>query len=252
MVEILADGFPLAIVRAHEVVDIPVEPQMGDGCYGFSVRIDDEVLARAGRVVARLANSDLLVGSVDLGDVSQLRPGGRRAIGGARWAGGLRIDGHLARDVETDRVPWVKALIEGVEVARAPCRSWIQLAHGRAERAFALHLPDMFADGRVRPVEIRTEEGVELPGSPCLVFALPDRLADWIDGWADVESETIRARHYDAVLPQSLPFDETEAWLARFPVPRVKAASSSRIAVVVVGGTPDSMPPWRAWTINLR
>ena len=135
VVEILADGLPVALVRAQEVVDVSVAPSIADGCYGFSVRIDDEVLARARRLVARLANSEHLVGSLDLGEVTRHRRGSREAIGAARWAGGLRIMGHLARDPASDRIPSVKALVDGVEVARTSCRSWVQLRHGRPRQS---------------------------------------------------------------------------------------------------------------------
>ena len=234
VVEILVDGLPIALLRAQDLVDRPTAG-LGAGCFGFSVRIDDEILARGRRLVARLANGDSLVGSLDLGDLDSLRGARPEAVGSARWTGGLRIAGHLAPDLEPERVPAVKALVEGVEVARASCRTWVQLDHGRLGRAFDLHLPEMFADGRVRPVEVWSDTGVELPGSPCLVVAFPDRLADWISGWTEIESETIRARHLDDLLPQSLPLAEVDAWLKRFPPPTVRTTKPARVAVAIVG-----------------
>ncbi len=232
VVEILADGLPVALLRAHEADDAP--PEGSDGCHGFAVRIADEVLARARRIEARLANSHVPVGAAVAGALGFARTE-VPAWGSARYSGGLRISGWTVAATGSDRLPIVKALIDGTEVARAACDAWIDTGHGRIRPAFRLDLPERLADGRVHPVEVVGEDGEQVPGSPCLVVAFRDGLAELIDEGAEIESERVRARFADGILPRVWPFSEVEDWLLRFPPPRAALAEGPRVAVVIVG-----------------
>lgn len=235
-VEILADGLPIALVLAVEPGGAGEPGSAGEpGGHGFSLPIDPEVLARARRIVARVANHDVTIGAVAVGGEDPWRAARPAEAGRVVWRAGLELSGHVLEEPGPGRDVTVRALVDGTEVASAVCRSWRQLPGGAAVPAFALHLPAVFADGRVRPIEVLTGAGTPLAGSPCLVVAFPDPLADWIDGWAEVESERLRARYADGLLPRSLPLDAIEGWLARFSPPRPAPAVAPRVAVVLVG-----------------
>ena len=245
VVEILADGLPVALVRAHHH---RADLHVGDGCYGFTAPLAATVLARAERLDARLANTGDSVGSIPV--PSGVEPPRGPLRGKARWIGGTRVSGWLEA-LPSDPPPVVKALLEGCEVARATCRAFAHVdedgVHGIV-RAFTLDLPCDLADGRVRTVEVMTEDGMALAGSPCLVFALADGFAGVIDAHAELESERVRARFADGLLPRCVPFSDFTAWRARFPVlppfatlSSVAATASNvaatvpRVAVLVIG-----------------
>ena len=61
-VEILVDGYPARVVRADAPVDELVAARHGDGCYGFTCSLDDDVVNDSAIVEARLANSGTAVG----------------------------------------------------------------------------------------------------------------------------------------------------------------------------------------------
>jgi O-antigen biosynthesis protein len=238
-IEILADGEPVALLRAERGLAVDLPDIGGDECFGFTVRLPGSLLAQTSRLVARLANRAEILGAVDLASNAQPDASRHQTLGVVAWTGGARLSGHVPRERDGDPVPIVRALIDGGEVARATCRAWIQLDHGEVARRFEIDLPAPYADGRVRSVEVVSSDGTPLVGSPCLAVAFPDALADWIDGWAELESEKLRARFADGLLPRSVPLSEIEGWLERFPLPRVATANGSRIAVVIVG-TGDS------------
>ncbi len=233
-VDIIVDGLPVALLRAQDYV---ADLDVADGCYGFTLQLSEGLRARARRVEARLANSSRLLAALSNKgagfpvDAKTGRPGF------VRWTGGLTVSGWLAAE-ESTSPPVVKALLHESEVARVECRSWTHVEAGGSyfiARAFELRLPRRFADGRVHTVAVMTEAGVELDGSPCLVFALEDGFAGVIDSFAEIESERVRARFADGLVPQSVPFSDLEGWRARFPTPRPENAVVGHVAVVIIG-----------------
>ena len=233
-VDIIVDGLPVALLRAQDYV---ADLNVADGCYGFTLQLSEGLRARAKWVEARLANSSrLLAGLSNDGAGFSVDVKGRRP-GFVRWAGGLTVSGWLSED-ESASPPVVKALLHESEVARVGCRSWTHVEAGGSyfiARGFELRLPRRLADGRVHTVAVMTEAGIELDGSPCLVFALEDGFAGVIDSFAEIESERVRARFADGLLPQSVPFSELEGWRARFPLARVENAVMGHVAVVIIG-----------------
>ncbi len=235
VVELLADGLPLALVRAHRFSPACAALRFGDSCYGFSYGLPDAVLARAVRLEARLANTGELVGAVT-GEGRGLVRSDAGAVGHARWAGGLRITGWVEDDGED--TPWVRAVVDGLTAARAPCDAWTfrpDPGARRAVRSFNLCLPAALADGRVRAVGVETDRGEVLAGSPCLAVAFADGLAGVVERAAEVESERLRARFADGLLPQSLPFSSLDGWLARFPLPQAEARARLRVVLLLTG-----------------
>ncbi len=233
IVEILADGLPVALVRACEYrPDLVV----GDGCYGFAVRPSPETLANARSVSARLANAERPFGRL-AGPFSDLLPGDVKRTGVVRWTGGLTLTGWRGGPPDGPP-PTVKALIDGQEVARASCVGWDEVREAgvpRLVRAFRLDLPRHLADGRVHDVEVLTEEGADLDGSPQPVFALADSFAEALDRLGEVETERVRARFTDGLLPQSVPFSAFAGWRARFPVREPGSGGAGHVAVLIVG-----------------
>ena len=233
-VEIIVDGLPVALLRAQEYV---ADLDVADGCYGFTLQLSDGVKARGKRIEARLANTSRLLAELSNQGAGFPVDAEARPRGGVRWIGGLTVSGWLAAE-ETTFAPVVKALLQQTEVARAGCGSWTHVEAGGSyfiARAFELRLPRRLADGRVHTVDVMTEDGIELDGSPCLVFALEDGFEGVIDSFAELESERVRARFADGLLPQSVPFAELEGWRARFPILRPESAVVSHIAVLIVG-----------------
>ncbi len=234
-VEILLDGAPTALVRADRGMAFDGLADAGDGCHGFAVPFDPALLDATCRITAQVANRDEVIASIDIERDATHPPAPRPPRGMVRREGGMRLTGHVARERDGDPVPWVKVLVDGVEVARSACRGWIELDGGGVARRLDLHLPASLADGRVRSVEVLTEDGDVLQGSPCLVVGFPDPLVDWIEGHTELASEKLRARFIDGLFPRSVPSSEIEAWLERFPPPQMDDGSPAAVAVAIVG-----------------
>ena len=232
VVELFADGLPLALLRAH---DYREDVAIGDGCYGFSFKLAGAILAHSPLLEVRLANTGTLVGSVAV--PADLAGPSARGADGVSWAGGLKLTGWLSDETAAASTV-VKALVDGVEVARTTARSWRMRSQGGEPypaRTFDLHLPADLARGRVVTVEVLSDAGVELPGSPCLVFALPDGFADLIDAHAEIASERPRARFADGLLPQSFPLEGLDEWQRRFPDPAAVVPGDAHVHLLVVG-----------------
>ena len=233
-VEILVDGLPVALLRAQDYV---ADLDVADGCYGFTLQLNEPVKARAKRVEARLANSSRLLACLSNDGAGFPADAKARLPGVVRWTGGLTVSGWIAAE-ESASSPVIKALLHDSEVARVACRSWTHVEEGGGTfiaRAFELHLPRRLADGRVHAIDVVTEDGIALGGSPCLVFALEDGFAGVIDSFAELQSERVRACFADGLLPQSVPFVELAGWRARFPIACSENTFVSRVAVVIIG-----------------
>ena len=62
-VEIMVDGYPIKVLRADSYVYELATEQVGDGCYGFSIFLQDTIVAECAIVEARLANLGTPVGA---------------------------------------------------------------------------------------------------------------------------------------------------------------------------------------------
>ncbi len=233
-IDVVADGYPIALLRAQDYV---ADLESGDGCYGFTLHLSHDVRVRTRRFEIRLSNTGHLAAAMACADAGVPISGFRGRIGQVRWSSGLKLTGWLPGDRDSP-MPHVKALIEGQRVAATACRGWTQVAEGgafRIARSFEMVLPREFADGRVHSVDVFTEDGDELAGSPCSVFALADGFESVIDGYAQLESERIRARLADGLLPQSVPFLDFPSWSARFAIAPPDVLSDCRVAILIVG-----------------
>ena len=231
------DGQPAAIARAEVYDDRLRERGVGDGCYRFAFAIGHLSAELGSSLEVRIANSNRSLGSpIAIADISE-RSGDCCGPGEVRWSGGLRFSGWLIEEPQRPQ-PEVRALVDGICVARATARQWTHIdsdAGAKAVRGFELHLPRELADGRVRRASFVDDLARPLIGSPCAFFALEDALADILHARADIASEEIRGGLYDRCFPQSLPFDLFEEWSCAFPAKPPSGKAAPKLALALVG-----------------
>jgi GT2 family glycosyltransferase len=235
VVELLLDGHPARIARAHHYDAALAARGFGDGCYRFAFTLDSEILAGARLAEVRIANTGEPVGApLMLADAEIQAPDGLQAQ--ARWAGGLRIEGWISFDPSSPGK--VRAFVDGNQVAETRARSFTHVGEavaGGVARGFTLTLPLDFADGRLRRIKVVDENGRELPGSPCPVIAFPRGLEEFLEERADLGAERLRAGLFDRLLAQSFPVTEFAAWARAFPPVPAFTAPTARIAVALIG-----------------
>lgn len=201
-VEVYYDGLFGHLARADEsVIEPEVPPAQG---HGFLVRLKPAWLAACRRLTVRVANQGpWLDGAIEPGQgVSQA--GGAWAVSPAYSAsrvdhnGGLRLLGWAAvaqGDPTVLTVQVVKAgkvLAQGIANRRLaflndnPCQG-----HG-----FEIDLPWELADGRRHTLDVMTDRGQPLAGSPVTLCTTAVTQADWVrQAWqADRARTTVRPR----------------------------------------------------------
>lgn len=237
VVELMLDGYSAAVARANRHDPDLEAAGRGDGRYRFVFSLSRAILEGARLIEVRLANSGRVVGN----SISVPKVRARRDVGPppshVEWKGGLRIWGWFAADGDSSPKR-ARAIVDGAFVAEARAHLWSNAGDGeRAEavRAFDLHLPKIFADGRVRHVRVIDDSGADLLGSPVTVIAFADGLERFIEAQADLESERLRGRLYDDLIPQSLPMSDFASWARAFPPDRAIIAGKPKIAAVVIG-----------------
>jgi GT2 family glycosyltransferase len=236
-VELLIDGLVIMTSYADRYTHRGESNKVGDGCHGFAFQIPQPIIENAVVAEARVANLEISVGSPIL--LSPLRIKTAQATDHLRWLGGLRFSGWVAD--ESRKVVHLTVAVDGAQVLQTSTSGWAQAGDGVSKdqpvRAFDFQLPERFADGCVRWVNVSTVSGEALSGSPLPFVAFPDGLAAAISGFGKLESERLRGEMYDHLIPMSLPMSQYEAWQERFPLPAA-SASSRHCAVVLVGRGP--------------
>ncbi|WP_170263429.1 glycosyltransferase family 2 protein [Blastochloris sulfoviridis] len=236
VLDILVDGVGFATLRADRFVPHLAARGLGDGCCGFALDLDREVLATAGMVEARIANTGAPVGApIALDAAPAANDSAPRGAGQIRWAGGLRFQGWVAG--EADGV-CVDILVNGERIDRVAATGWGESGadpdDARLTRTFDVHLPARFADGRVRRVTAVHENGTTLEGSPAAFVAFADGLARTLEALGDLDSERLRGEMFDRLMPASWPMAGLADWRTRFSPPE-PCAIDVEIAVVMVG-----------------
>ena len=233
VVEITVDGYPVKVVRADCSVHELAREHVGDGCYGFSLTLEDGIVRDSALIEARLANLGTLVGAPLMLDQSSEAACERDGPGAVRWLGGLRFSGWTGPGEDAT----TKVLVDGMLVTQVRGSTWSHVGtaeDARAARAIDLHLPQRFADGGVHLLAVLTERGEHLAGSPLPFLAFADGLRDMAAGRGDLVQECLRAELFDRLLPMSIPFSHYPAWRERFPVAPMPSGAL-RAAVVMVG-----------------
>jgi len=240
VVELLLDGYPYKIARADAYASELYIENVGDGCYGFVFTLPELAIEQSSVVEVRLANTLFPIGHpifLDQADSSLKRSPANEL----RWLGGLRFEGWCV--CAQDEIPTVAAVIDGERVAEAKAIHWANVGRfneARLARRFDLHLPERFADGRVRRVHFIRDNAEDFPGSPLSIVAFHDGLKAVIDRFAELESERPRGEQFDRLLPMAMPFSDYAEWKRRFPTAPEDKAGEAAIAIALIGlGDPE-------------
>ncbi|MBR0898213.1 glycosyltransferase family 2 protein [Bradyrhizobium tropiciagri] len=234
-VELLVDGEPYMSSLCDEFVTELADAGIGDGRFGFTFNVQDQVGASAGTVEARLANIGSPVGAPIRCDVAAPEAQWHR-IAEIDWAGGLRFEGWLSRDIDED----IEILIAQRPVMTVKPTGWTNVARGSefgVGRRIDFHLPEHFADGRMRGLSARTVSGRSLISEPIPFVAFERGLEQTLAELGRWESERLRGELFDRVLPASMPFHAYPGWKERF-APTTQSEQSdvpSEAAVVLIG-----------------
>lgn len=230
-VELLIDGEPYMSSICDEFVTELAAAGIGDGRFGFTFSLPDQVSASAGIVEARLANLGNPVGVPIRCDVA---PEGRwLRICEIEWAGGLRFEGWVAQDVDED----VEILIAQRPLMTVKPTGWTNVARGGevgVGRRIDFNLPEHLADGRVRGLTARTISGRSLVSEPIAFVAFDRGLEQAIAELGRWDSERLRGQLFDRLVPASVPLHAYRGWKERFS-PTVQSDVRSEAAVVLIG-----------------
>lgn len=241
-VEIQGDGEVLDLVCANVMLDttdgsVPFRTKE----HGFVVHLGNHRLEGIGRIDAYIANTTTrLSGTLfphgeikpDLGMVGHVENHGGLKLWGWAWNPAapeepIRLhvyrQGELLAEIVADRLRQ-NLLEQGLEHA----------FHG-----FEYTLPLHLADGRVHTLDILTETGTALPGSPLRVFMPEYGLPAWLDSRAQNPDDQALlgclAERYQRHVPLSVDFSCYPAWLARFGRPCAVQASLTPFLIVIQG-----------------
>ena len=229
--EIAVDGYTVRVVRADSYVHELAHQSTGDGCYGFTISIDEKLLHSKAVVTASIANLGTALGSPLVVEQTSERVIDADGPGEVRWLGRLHFSGWLANDQEPTAV---NVLVDGLLIDHIRPNGWSHLGddHPHAVRAFDLHLPLRFADGDVHQLAVVTASGEDLAGSPLAFLTFRDRLSELVAADAFSAQEDLRARLLDQLMPASVPFSQYTDWHRRFPF-AAGPARSFRCAIVM-------------------
>ncbi len=237
-VELFADGQPMALVSACGCDAALPEEAQG---HVFRTLLPEYVLRATHRLVARVANSELELGTA-LSPSTQFAKQAQRKTTWVMSGGGLRLYGVVAAQaaggaakprlrirVDADWLDWVVADKRDPELLEAGIAD--------SHHAFDVTLPIRYADGRPHVVRVYAADGSELQGSPCTVLQFPRSPRAWLHS-LDLQAKDRDV--LDALLklhekrsPQSLAWSAYPQWKERFGASH--APSSSQHALIVVG-----------------
>ncbi|GKQ49959.1 glycosyltransferase family 2 protein [Bradyrhizobium sp. Ce-3] len=234
-VELLVDGEPYMSSLCDEFVTELADAGIGDGRFGFTFNVQDEVGSNATIVEARLANIGSPVGAPIRCDVAAAQARWHR-IGDIEWVGGLRFEGWLSKDIDED----IEILIAQRPVMTVRPTGWTNVARGAefgVGRRIDFHLPEHFADGRMRGLSARTISGRYLVSEPIAFVAFDRGLEQTLADLGRWDSERLRGQLFDRVLPATMPLHAYRSWKERFPpTPESEHADiASEAAVVLIG-----------------
>jgi len=236
VVELLLDGLPVRLARADNYVASLAAEQFGDACYGFAFSLTAPLLADSRIAEARLANSHEAVGQAVHLNAPLEEHADSRGPGSVEWIGGLRFQGWV--QCPPAESPLVRAAVDGETVAEARASGFTDIGgveDAKLVKAFDLHLPSEFADGRVHRVHFTTEDEVQLTAAPLSFIAFPDSVERFFSSFAEIASERLRGRTLDRLLPASMPFSSYEDWRALWTV-APPADTARNVAILLVAG----------------
>lgn len=211
-VELIVDGLQVAVALADEFSRELFRKHIGDGCYGFSFVLSDDLAQFAASIEARLANGGAALAPPTILDDRQPLQADGEVAGEVRWEGGLRLSGWVAGS--TAETPLVQICLDGETVAEGLATGWRHVAVPpyAAVRAFDITLPRRFADGRVWRTTATLSDGRELNGSPVTFMAFDSGLASLVASLSDSPGQRFQGALFDRLTPQSMPFELFRTW----------------------------------------
>jgi GT2 family glycosyltransferase len=241
VVELLIDGIAIKTVRAEQFHDQLARDDVGDGFYGFSFSLREELLNSSGIAEARIANVGTLVGSPIIFGQNPPRRAAACGTGSVQWLGGLRFAGWLGEGEADEN--FFDVMVDGELVTRVSASGWRHVGADPetacAAKAFDFHLPQKFADSRMHRLAVTMPNGDPLPGSPVVFVSFPDGLTGALAKLGGADSERLRAEQFDCLVPASLPFSQFPAWNDRFATPDPGAPALTTAVVLLDGGAGD-------------
>jgi len=237
VVELWLDGVPVRTARADIYVPLLAAEGFGDGCYGFAFALTPQMLGDGLVAEVRLANSHQAVGQPLQLDGASEDAADVRGPGGAEWIGGLRFRGWVQCPPADS--PLVRAVVDGEPVAEIRASGFSHIGgieNAKLVRAFDLHLPREFADGRVRRVHFVTENEVQLTTAPLSFIAFPDTVEQFFESFGEISSERLRGRMLDRLLPASVAFTFYDSWRERWDEGPPAGAAQTMAVLLIAGG----------------
>jgi len=236
LVELWVDGHPVKSARASDHVGSLAAADIGDGCFGFTLSLDEASLDHATVVEARIANLGVVIGEPIALRERVLPDETMTGRGAIRWLGGLRFSGWVAEASQ----PFVDILVDGEQVTQVKPSGWCHIGNAEdaiAARALAFHLPERFADGVARRLTAVNSRGEHLEGSPAPFVAFTGGFGCAIAADGATEIDGLRAAMLDQLVPMSVPFTHYQRWRDHQPKQLVNR-SSLRAAVILAGSGP--------------
>jgi GT2 family glycosyltransferase len=200
-IEILADGFVIGLCRADVYRRDLVADLDGDGCFGFLYRLPLSLLTCRARLSARFANT-----AIPLDNTLQL-PLPDSRLPASQQAGyvvadtGLALSGWCWLGASSETASHIEVYENG-ECICTQALHFIpptQIGHqapdhdlGGVTTGFMLHLPMMLADGKVHSLQVKTDQGVELQGSPVNICAIIEGVAAFAHQAVNTNTVTIK------------------------------------------------------------
>lgn len=241
VVEVLADGEPIAAVRADCYSSELRSRGVGDGCFGFVIDLET---VDAELFELTLANDNRLLASVRRSATSRDALAHRISPGEVLWRGGLRLSGWLAAiGVTPGEHPAPEFYLGEQRLTPSlrlnPGPSDLPVAAGQ----FDCLLPSSLADGNIHQIRVIGPGGSELTGSPVTIFATPGSYSEWIRSTVDPgewnELRSYQAERLDRLIPQSVPFEAYPQWKQVYGLKTEEALKTQtrhhRIGVLVFG-----------------
>jgi len=234
-----ADTWLGGLSNAAEV-DAPAQAQW----HGFILPLDRQWLANANKITARVANQGpWLAGEWKLGQAQTGALPDKR-LGRLFHAGGLKVLGWAwggAEDQGFKRVVVYEG--EGAkarELARVTANQSLSILASKPEQGhgFVIDLPWFLADGRCHHLQVVTENGEPIDGSPIEVCITANTLTGLIQdtGRLNDRLEALLPviSSYERQFPVSFGFAHYPAWCALYQTAPKQVKNSLRCAVIVI------------------
>ncbi len=237
VVELLADGEPIALVSA-----CGCDAALPDHVQGHVFRklLSASVLRGIDRLTARIANQAVELGPA-LSPSSDIADDDHVATAWVTNSGGLRIHGVVIQSSRADaakprlRVRVDDAWLDWI-VADKRDPALMEAGIGDGQRAFDFTLPVRYADGQPHCVRVYASDGSELSGSPFTVLQFPEAPRAWLRSLhlpqRDLAVLDALLERHEQRAPQSLDWSDYPAWKQRFGTSHVPVSTQQVIVAV--------------------